>query len=171
MKTKFVKSKYPKFYNQTILLIFIFLGLKAFSKSIESPVDSFLKTNTTFSLKSNFTEDVKKMLGPKRNPALVKGDFNGDGTTDFVSILSQPKMDYMVFFYSDGKIFQTKYKKIPKLNNTYLTTVPEKQVQSGLPNDKPRDLVQLETYYGPTTAYYIEGSKVLEFKGSLVHQN
>lgn len=161
----------------------IIFSLLSFATDASNPVEAFLASNSNFKMKTNFSEDVKKLLGPKNNPALIKGDFNGDGITDYVAMLTlQPSnipakkaaairydagADQMVFFYSVGNGFDSKSKGVPKENNIYLTKISKTMVKSGLPKGKPRDLAQLETYYGPTTAYFVEGSEVVEFKGTL----
>lgn len=154
---------------KAIVVLGICASFSSWAKDSKSPIDNFLKENTKFTMKKDFSKDVIKLLGQKRNPALVEGDFNGDGETDYVALLKSSSKDYMVFFSSDGKTFKNKFKKIPQDNLTYLSTVAEKHVQSGTPKNRPRDLVQLETYYGPTTAYYIEGDQIFKFNGKLTY--
>lgn len=135
------------------------------------PVSTFLKENGKYKLKTDFSKDVEKLLGEKTNPAIVKGDFNGDGVEDSVAILIKDKKHYMMFFASNGKGFIQKSREIPEIENIYLTTVSKKYVLAGLPNNKARDLVQLEIFMGPTQAYFVEKTKVIEFKGKLKQSN
>lgn len=132
-----------------------------------SPVDLFFKQNPKYKYKSDFTKDVEKLFGPKHNPALAQGDFNGDSIDDYVAIMIENKKHYMVFFISNGKDYTKKIKEISDMDNMYLSTVPKKDVISGLPNNKSRDLVQLEMYLGQTTAFFVEKDQIVEFKGKL----
>lgn len=138
---------------------------KAFAKV--EPLEAFTKKNPQFKLKSDFSEDVEKLLGEKTNPAVVKGDFNGDGVEDTVAILIKDKKHYMVFFVSNGTTFKMVSREIMDFNAAYLTTIAKNRVKAGLPNSKARDLVQLEVYLGPTEAFFIEKNKVVQFRGKL----
>ncbi len=135
--------------------------------AISSPVEDFLKQKNEFKMKTNFSNEVQKMYANKRNPAIAKGDFNGDGKEDFVSILVKNKKHFMVFFISQIQGYTTKYKTIPDNDITYLSFVGKDKIKAGLPNNKSRDLVQLEVFMGPTDAYFVEANKVIKFKGQL----
>lgn len=137
------------------------------SSSAADPVNDFLKSNPDAELKTDYTEGVEKLLGPKINPSKVRGDFNCDGKPDQVILVSKGTKDFMVFFTSNSSGFSKSLKKIPKSDITYLSTVAKDQIKSGLPKGQKCDLVQLETFYGPTKAFFVQGGKAVEFKGVL----
>lgn len=132
-----------------------------------SPVEGFLKKNNQYKIKENFSNDIQKNIGENRNPASVEGDFNGDGKLDFVSILVKDNKHMMMFFISQGDGFVTKAKPIPSDDIFYLSKINKEKVDVILPNKKPRDIIQLEVFMGPTEGYYIDQNKVLKFKGKL----
>ncbi len=145
------------------------LLLYAIPKAIatESSYIKFMQDHPNYKLKAKFSKSVEKLLGPKTNPALVQGDFNGDGIEDTIALLIHNQKHSMVFFISEGRSFKMLSQDIPESESMYLTTIPKKDVLTGLPNNRPRDLVQLEVYLGPTTAYFVENNKVIEFNGTL----
>lgn len=132
----------------------------------EDPVSAFIKKNQAYKLKSDFSKDVEKLLGEKTNPALVEGDFNGDGKKDSVAMLIKNKKHIMAFFISSPKGYKMIARDIPDVNSIYLTTLLQKDLPKESASSKARDLVQLEVYMGPTSAYYVEKNKVIEYKGS-----
>jgi hypothetical protein len=137
---------------------------KAFAN--ETPFEAFMKKNQAYKLKSEFSKDVEKLLGEKSNPALVEGDFNGDGQPDTVAILIKNKKHTMVFFVSNPKGYRMISRDIADLNSIYLTTWLQKDNPTEPSQGRARDLVQLEIYLGPTKAYFVEKNKVIEYKGT-----
>ncbi len=143
-----------------------FFGVKSASANT-NPLEKFLKKNKSYKLKSDFSNNVKKLMGDKRNPAIRTGDFNGDGIEDTVALLIKDKKHLMTFFVSHQKGFKALHIRAYNGNMVYLTSIPKSDVKSGLPGKISTDLVQLETYMGPTSAYFIYKNRVVQFKGEL----
>lgn len=160
------KNNPPPQSNEGVAWLEMLFGIpKAFAN--RSPLDTYLSKNGSYKVKTEFSKNVEDLLGARVNPAVVTGDFNGDGVEDTVAILIKNNKHRMVFFNSEGGTYKVDQREIIDFNEIYLTKVSKEKVKSGLPNSRARDLVQLEIYLGHTEAYFVENNRVTQFRGEL----
>lgn len=140
------------------------------NRKIFSKIQGF---GTTFKVveSTSFESQVNKLFDktPTAKPMAVQGDFNGDGEMD-LAVLAQRKVKGGKIQVAAFLALATKLKRsnlvdyelhvisswqqAPGKFEQYLSLNEQTYMDFTKANIPPRDLIQLETLGGPTTAYY-----------------
>lgn len=164
-----------------ILILILFQSAHAEDLAAEIPLAARQAlTRWNFKFKpfnqEDYTKEVRELLG-KQPPMQRSGDFNGDGTTDYVVLGEAEKQQFAIAIISDKKEFKVVTLDQWSLANFKKSEVPgDKGIEQGVPvyvapaggsladsykAKNKREVIQIEAFGGAVELYAIENFKAV----------